>query len=291
MKPLELKDKPIFDKYFKEFPPEISEYTFTNLFMWRDLYQFLWTEKDHTLILISQKDSSIDVIFPPIGTNIKKAIEFTQQNAKAQNKKVRFERIPESILTIFKEINIPFEISEDRNNWDYIYATANLRDLPGKELANERKKLNKFKNDFHWEYLPVTEKEIPECIELQSSWCGVRACDDDPVLHTEDLAIREILQLWKELQLTGGILKVDGKIQAFTLGEALNSNTMVTHVEKANSEIAGLYQAINQQYAEKTAAYFKYINREQDLGIPNLRYAKENYHPIKMGKKFQIIFK
>ena len=289
MKSIELSDKTIFDKYFQEYPPEISEYTFTNLFMWRDFYKFQWIEIENSILLVSYRDPLKLIVFPPIGINLNPMFKYIRQMAKDQNKSIQFERIPSSMISIFKETFSNCEVREDRENWDYIYASENLRDLSGKELANERKKLNKFKNNNRWEYVDLTEKEIPECIKLQASWCGVRACDDNPVLHTEDLAIQEIFKEWKTLRFIGGLIRIDGIIQAYTVGEPLNLSTLVIHVEKANSEITGLYQTINQQFAERNANQFQFINREQDLGIPNLRYAKENYHPIKMGKKYCII--
>ena len=33
-----LSDKPLFDRFFKDLEPEISEFTFTNLFCWQESY-------------------------------------------------------------------------------------------------------------------------------------------------------------------------------------------------------------------------------------------------------------
>jgi hypothetical protein len=49
-----------------------------------------------------------------------------------------------------------------------------------------------------------------------------------------------------------------------------------------------LFAVINQQFAEKEWHQVHFINREQDLGEPGLRRAKESYHPVQLVKKFRI---
>jgi len=60
----------------------------------------------------------------------------------------------------------------------------------------------------------------------------------------------------------------------------------VTHFEKANPGIEGLYQVINQWFCQKAVRNFRFVNREQDLGIPRLRRAKQSYHPHHMVEKY-----
>jgi len=77
-------------------------------------------------------------------------------------------------------------------------------------------------------------------------------------------------------------------VHAVTLGEALNPETFVIHVEKANGALIGIYQAINQAFAAAAAAPYPYVNREQDVGVPGLRKAKESYHPCVLVKKWTL---
>ena len=81
---------------------------------------------------------------------------------------------------------------------------------------------------------------------------------------------------------------VDGKIQAFAIGERLNPTTAVVHFEKANPELRGMYQLINHWFARNELSEYPYVNREQDLGIEGLRKAKESYHPYHMVRKFSV---
>ena len=88
--------------------------------------------------------------------------------------------------------------------------------------------------------------------------------------------------------LTSKARELTIKIVALTLGERLNKDTLVIHVEKAKSEITGLYQAINWEFLKNQAPDFRFVNREQDLGIGGLRKAKMSYNPVRLIKKYRI---
>jgi hypothetical protein len=75
---------------------------------------------------------------------------------------------------------------------------------------------------------------------------------------------------------------------AFTIGQMLNDDTAVVHIEKADPEIPGLYPVINQQFCENKWNHARFINREQDLGMSGLREAKLSYYPDHLVKKFRI---
>lgn len=53
-KEIKLKDKGLFDKYFQNYPPQISEFTFTNIYMWRNFYGLFFMEWDEHLLLFSR---------------------------------------------------------------------------------------------------------------------------------------------------------------------------------------------------------------------------------------------
>jgi hypothetical protein len=99
------------------------------------------------------------------------------------------------------------------------------------------------------------------------------------------VAVKTALDNYESLGVVGGTVYVEGKLEAFTLAERLNQDTAVIHFEKANPEIEGLYQVINQWFCQKELGNFKFVNREQDLGIMGLRKAKQSYHPHHMVEK------
>ena len=291
-KQITIADKDLFDSYFLKYPPEISEYTFTNLYMWRDYYLFYWKVVESQLCLVSAKSNDKEQsklnAFLPIGENPLQAIIKLKDIAESIQKSLELIRVHENLMNAIQDSDISVKVEDDRDNWDYIYSTSDLISLPGKPYFNNRKKFNKFKRMYDWEYQVLENEQILRCLELQEEWCDLRHCSDDVSLDHEDSAIKEILKNWNILKFKGGVLIVEGKIIAYSLGEQLNPSTVVIHAEKANTEYTGAYQIINQLFAENLAAGYEYINREQDLGEPNLRSSKTNYHPVKMGKKFRI---
>ena len=103
-----------------------------------------------------------------------------------------------------------------------------------------------------------------------------KECLDKPDLFSEDYAVHEALTHFEDLDYQGGAVLIESHVEAFSLGEPLNSDTAVIHIEKANPDIPGLYNAINQLFCEKSWwTHMEYINREQDLGLEGLRKAKK----------------
>ena len=96
---------------------------------------------------------------------------------------------------------------------------------------------------------------------------------------------------FEDLGFQGGAIVIDSRLEAFSLGEALNENTAVIHIEKANPDIPGLYAAMNQRFCQNAWPSMDFINREQDLGLEGLRKAKESYHPHHMTNKYTLVLK
>nr|MDO8109630.1 phosphatidylglycerol lysyltransferase domain-containing protein [Candidatus Sigynarchaeota archaeon] len=292
-KPIELGDKVTFDEHFNAHPPDISEYTFTNLYMWRKHYKFAWKSWNGSLLLISSMTAGKVMLFPPIGGNVVAAIEVVKADATAAGTLLELHRVPELMVTAINESGMPVEIIEDRDNWDYVYATKDLSTLDGSKYAETRKKLSRFNRDHECEFKALDAPFIEKILKMQEEWCNLRGCDESEGLSDENSAIKDIMSNWNALKFTGGMLIEKDRIVAYSLGEKLNPGTIVVHVEKANPHPSffGAYQAINKHFATVCAAGFEFINREQDIGEPGLRRAKESYNPVRMGKKYKVIVK
>jgi hypothetical protein len=97
------------------------------------------------------------------------------------------------------------------------------------------------------------------------------------------------LDHWEQLQgVTGGALRVEDRLAAYTIAEDLPDGTLVIHFEKGDPEYKGSYQAINQMFLEQDPSPSTLVNREQDLGSEGLRKAKLSYHPVDYVRKYQV---
>ena len=173
----------------------------------------------------------------------------------------------------------------NRDDWDYVYLTKDLAELPGDKYHPKRNFIARCLAKYKCEYVSIGSFVVKDCLQIQTQWCSLRNCSLVSSLEAENTAMKTALENREYLGVSGGAVYVDGKLEAFTLAEPLNSDTAVIHFEKANPQIEGLYQVINQWFCQEALSNFEYVNREQDLGIPGLRKAKQSYHPHHMVEK------
>jgi hypothetical protein len=287
-KPLSIEDKPLFDALFTRFPPIISEFTFTNLFIWRHAYQLKISHLKSFLCLLSdQRENSF--FFPLIGEGDGvECYRILLEYLKGRASLPKINRVPEDFVNRIDWKAEGFWAEFDRGQSDYVYLVDDLIKLQGRKYHRKRNHIKQFKEKYAYQYLPLTSEWISECLRLETEWCDLRHCEAIPGLLNESIAIKEAFTYYEVLGLKGGAILIDGKVEAFTFGEPLNRNTVVIHIEKANSAYEGLYSLINQAFLENEWAEYTYVNREQDLGEEGLRKAKESYFPHHMVNKYTL---
>lgn len=293
LKQLTCTDKPTFDTFFGARYCENAEYTFTNLFMWREMLNLRWAVDDDVLYIFSSNEETFSA-WQPIGEPDKMQDAITKILRTADeirgDKKFMFV-VVEKIFAdeLARYPHAKFNITAERDNFDYVYLAQDLINLSGRKFHGKKNHLNAFRKEYpDAVYLPITEEIIPKCRVELNVWSEIhkRANPDDPFIGYEQAAIHEIFDHFDRFKLKGGAILLDGKVVAFTFGERLNSDTAVIHVEKADSNVRGIYAAINQAFVEREWSNMTYINREEDMGIDGLRQAKESYRPVKLIEKF-----
>jgi uncharacterized protein len=287
-KPLEMEHKEIFRRFLSLDPPSISELTFTNLFIWKHYYHPVWIEQDDCLLIILNPEKAAPFGMQPVGKgNKKKALETLCNELKNFTEKVRICRVSEDFINRHID-NDEYFYQLDRDNSDYVYESRELIELSGRRFHRKKNHLNAFIKNCKFEYLALTTELAGDVLGMQEEWCRLRECSQTPGLLDEDFAVRVALTNFEALDYKGGAIRIDSRIEAFSLGEQLNPDSAVIHLEKANPDIPGLYAAINQLFALNAWSGLEYINREQDLGIEGLRKAKESYYPHHMVNKYTL---
>jgi hypothetical protein len=200
-------------------------------------------------------------------------------------------RVPEALFAKVDWEGEGFIAELDRAQSDYLYLTEDLIKLEGRKYHRKRNHIKQFKEKYFYEYIPLTPEWISECLRLETEWCDLRHCEAVPGLLNESIAIQEAFTHFDDLGMKGGAILINGKVEAFALGEPLSQDTVVIHIEKANSAYEGLYSLINQAFLENQWSGYTYVNREQDLGEEGLRKAKESYFPHHMINKYTITLK
>jgi len=286
-KAVDLSDQGVFNDFLSRYPLEASEYNFTNIFAFREAYNFKLSLLHDNLIILKETEPAS--VFCPIGNSqVSGVLEEICSYLKTRTKDPYLERVPESFVKTYLKDNENLVIEEEREHFDYVYLVKELVQLRGNKFHDKKNKINKFKSIYQYKYQTLAPDLIEECIAFEDDWCEKRDCGKYPGLEKEQCAILEMLNNFSALNIKGGIIRLDNRIVALTLGEIFLKDTMVIHIEKANAELPGLYQVINQEFLKHEAGGCIYVNREQDLGIEGLRNAKMSYNPLRFAKKYKI---
>lgn len=290
-KPIEIDDRPGILEVLRASRPGTSELTFTNLFIWRNHFNFQWCLNGECLCVTGRENSGPHFAMAPIGPSgrVDAGMGLLRWLKEVEGVPLpAIERADEMFAAEASRYS-GLSIEERREHFDYVYLTRNLIDLPGNKNRNKRNHINQFfRAHESYIYEELNERHIREALCLQQKWCLLRRCKEDLNLLGEWDAVREILNNYQALEVAGAVIIVGGTVKAFTLGEALSEEMALVHIEKADPNIPGLYQLINQQFCARQWSEMKYINREQDLGIPGLREAKLSYNPDHFIKKFSV---
>jgi len=284
---ISLNDQKAMDWFFANFQPQISEYTFTNLYIWRATRQIKTAILENSLCLIASKDDGGIFFLPPVGDDdIVSIIDALFCYADKNGMESIVYRVPEDMANMLNGRGVSVE--PDPDNSDYVYLVDELVELSGRHFDGKRNRIKKCIAGYNPEYKTMTPDIIEQCLDLQTAWCDLRHCKLYPGLASEDEAIKETFALMEKLPIFGGAIIIDRRIEAFTLAERLNDETSVVHFEKANPEFDCLYQLINQWFCQNELSDCKFVNREQDLGVEGLKRAKQSYHPHHMVNKYTV---
>lgn len=266
-------------------PQQGSDYSFGNLWGWRDIYGLSWAF-DSGLVWIRQELPE-PALWAPVGAWTD--IDWQAMGPWLAGQKVI--RVPEKLAEAWLRTLRP-TLAESRGHWDYLYSIPELVNLDGKRFKKKRELLEQFRRNYVHDYRKLTADCVEEVLDMQAEWYRWREGEEDSqALLAENEAIRRVLEGWDRLTcLLGGALRVDGRIVAYTVAEAVCPETVVIHFEKAHTSYEGSYQAINQMFLASLDAKYTVVNREQDLDEPGLRKAKLSYNPLGFLKKFTVNF-
>lgn len=175
-----------------------------------------------------------------------------------------------------------YEVSEDRDNFDYIYRREDLAALRGRALQRKRNLVHAFEKRHTYEAYELATDRVGDALAVLEAW-RENARD-----QADWAPAREALEHASEFGLHGRVYYVEGKPAGYTLGEEARAGTMfVVHYEKSVPDMKGLYQLINMDSVRSLSQTVILINREQDLGDPGLRQAKSTYRLCDFVKKYR----
>jgi len=281
--PIRLDRKDDYNARLKACPEKASDYSLVNLFGWAEEYGLQWAF-DQKLAWIRQTRPQL-LYWAPVGNW--QDIHWQSRLDDGIAPGTVITRIPAALALQLGRIGKILEPARD--HWDYLYRVEDLVNLAGNRYHKKKNLVAQFKRQYAFTYLPFGPELVAQALAMQQAWCTWRDCEANDTLAAENRVIARVLDHWEAFgTLTGGAITVEGRMIAYTLAEALGTETLVIHFEKADQQVKGAYQAINQMFLDDQGQGFATVNREQDLGDEGLRKAKLSYHPFGFIEKFTL---
>lgn len=278
IKKLNLEDREIVSNRISKNPSWISEYSFANLYLFREEHDYRLLVNDDIYILGKTYDgeSYIMPLAPITPTMIPHLDKYMQQYP------ICFP-IEESSLPAFTNKNL--KISYHEGDSDYIYSKEKMSHYPGRKLHKKRNLLKQFKEKYTFSEQVLSGKNKADARLLLDGWQNDVGLKQE---ETDYKACAEAIELSETLNLKGCICYVDNEPGGFLLGEYLTDETFAIHFAKGRRKYKGLYQFMYSSFAKKLPERVKYLNFEQDLGKLALKIAKSSYQPDFLLKKYRL---
>jgi uncharacterized protein len=289
---IQIGDKELFSRYTEGLSFENTEMSFTNLFIWRQGWKIEICEHEGVLyISYTHPDTGCRGHMQPVvprGMPVRPAVEIAIADIRERACGLDIMGVNDDFVTRFRQEGTDgYIIDEDRDLAEYVYLSSDLANLQGKKFHSKRNHLNKFLSDIAYTWQDLQPEMLLQCLGICRNWMNERE-DDADVDRCEYYAVKEAVTNMRELGLVGALVCVDGSPVAFTVGERFRPNMALVHLEKADPSVPGIYAFINQQFVFRNFQDLEFVNREEDMGIPGLRKAKESYNPVHMVNKYRI---
>ena len=303
---ISIDNREILEKYLNGYEYKTSGLSFSAQYMWRDINKFSWDMVGEYMCISGishlelEEGIELPFMFPPLTADgeynkdaLRETIYKSREYFEKKGHPFSLRLVPFHVMEIIKEAVPEMHFIDDRPNYDYIYLTQDLIDLKGKAFHGKKNHLNYFKKTYEYEYVELTSDMADDAMKFISDFNKRKdvPAHEMELLKMEEEAMEDVFRNIEAVGYSAGAILIDGSIEAIAIGGKLGKKTITEHVEKANVEYRGLYQAINNEFCKNVAAKAKYINREEDMGIPNLRKAKLSYKPVKLLEKYIGVFK
>ena len=283
--------------FAKEQHTRSCDYTPGNLVMWARFMDYKYAIENGTLFISckSQSDMQSDAFLAPIGKmRFKESIPLLQAYCNGAGKELRFTAVPQEFIEELQHA-LPNYTCNELENWsDYVYDIQKLATLQGKALNKKRNRYNKFiAEQPDYTYNRCTKEDISDVVKFLATNRECQHNREDNMRCYEHWQCMATVRNLLKYEQPAGVLRINGAITAFTLGEIFG-DTLFVHIEKANHEIAGASEAINRLFVNDILSQnpeLVYANREEDLGDPGLRQVKRAYNPTMMIQRYEMYAK
>ena len=274
------------------------EYNFDNIYLWSRAYPQKLARLGDRLLVQIQGKLGVCYLYPAGSGPLGPALDALGQDAAAHGAPLTLVCVTAAQRQAL-EGQFPgrFSWQEDRDGWDYLYDVNRLADLPGKKLHAKRNHIHRLDEAYPgWTWSWLTRADVEPCRQMDRLWLQqARQREEVQGLSTldgENRALDLALTHWQEVGLEGVVLRWQDQILGFSLGAPLTETIFDVHFERARADIQGAYPAVNRSFAQAVRQkypHIRYLDREDDMGLPGLRKAKLSYRPDYLQVNFSAV--
>ena len=297
---LELADRARFETAAaaNPLPPEIvsSAWSFANHYLWRRVLAYSWADLDGCLCLFAESPDGVFMPAPPLGPGSGPnrtviATLFSWMNRRNGRSPVtRIESVPATWKAELEAWGYRVVPKEP----EYLYRASDLVDLRGDAYKSQRTSYNQFCRVYQPTTTPYQPTDAPDCAALYQEWQGrksrqaqdesARYClEDSRSFHMGLLADAE------SLGLAGHVVRVDGRIRAYTFGGALSQEVWCVLAEITDRSMPGLAEYVFRESVRSAQAHgYRFINTMDAFGLPSLTRSKQAYHPVHQVRTYIV---
>jgi len=298
LRPLTLDDKSVFDSYVTQMQTHLSSYAFTPIYIWKDHFQFYWTQQYHYISVFAKQGNDYFMPILPIPCDTNKpaymeTVHETYQFMLESNRNsqiARIENVPEELLPAFKDEGF----AAIKKETEYVYRSKELSELRGDRYKRQRNVYNAFIARFPAvKSEPYHISDRKSCYDLYEYWRKSRMGKyDDPIylaMLEDSLTAHHIgITNAEALGLIGRVIRINGRLCAYTFGYPLNSEMFCILFEIADLNMRGLAQFIFRDFCRELTQSYQWINTMDDSGLENLKRVKLAYHPKRLLPTYNI---
>lgn len=284
---IDMAARPALEPAFRRAGYSLCEFSFALQFCWQRFNQSCWASVDGW-VFVRYLEGGAERFLCPIGSgDPAPAILacFTHLQARGHAPVVRF--VPDAVASRLDKT--VFEVAPDPDNDDYVYAVTDLAEMRGRKYSRKRNHIAQFLRGGDWSfdaYRPDDRSAVDAFLEV---WCLDRDCHEHPALDYEMEALNVFLDHCFELEASVFLLRgVGGEILGLTAGEPLLADTWAVHFEKGLSARPGVYPVLTREFARSVPPDIRWLDREQDMGVENLRQAKKSLYPSHIERAWTV---
>ncbi len=259
------------------------ENTVANLSVWYEYYKpEFYIDEENFIVKFDDKNGPLFSIayFSNMQNTIKMIREYCAEHDIPDRYWIEDGPVFDEFNKYFGDEYFEYEM---RNSAEYIYNQSDLANLSGKKYHSKRNHISAFTRNFNWTYEELNDENKADFLGIADAWYSENGIDDSVTLKSEKKALKLLTENADCFDAMGGLVKVDGKTVAITLGAPINDTVFDVIFEKALPEYSGAYAVINNEFAKRIKQPL--INREDDMGLDGLRKAKLSYKPCMLVGK------